>query len=491
MIGSLFFTKMDSLQHRVRSLIVRLHEIGALKFGDFKMKSGVNSPVYFDLRVIVSFPNVMDSVSKLVWEYCQDARDKYDHICGVPYTALPIASLVSVQSNIPMLIRRKEAKDYGTRKLIEGNFQRGDKCLIIEDVVTTGSSILDTVKDLRNEGLEVCEAIVVVDREQGGVQNLANHGLKMKFLCTLSQIMNVLCEEGRVTEEVVNQVKNYISSTQIPLTNYLTSGTKLERLTSSYKDRANSAKSLIASKLFLLMSRKCSNLCLSADTTSTSDLLELASEIGPYICVLKLHVDILKDFNAHFIEKLTSIATKNDFLILEDRKFADIGHIAHLQYSEGVHHIANWADLVTVHPLPGRGILDGLRRAVNAEGNERGCFVVVEMSTEGNLNTSEYKTGALKLTSTHPDFVAGIVSQTASLLTDPGMIQLTPGVQLTPGKDDLGQQYRSPEHVILERGADIAVVGRGIIRADNIHEAAKEFQVRLWKAYEKRISKTV
>ena len=90
-----------------------------------------------------------EMVSSQIYTLIQKNQVKYDHICGVPYTALPISTLVSVKANKPMLIRRKETKEYGTKKRIEGHFKNGEKCIIIEDVVTSGSSIADTVKVIR------------------------------------------------------------------------------------------------------------------------------------------------------------------------------------------------------------------------------------------------------------------------------------------------------------------------------------------------------
>lgn len=150
------------------------------------------------------------------------------HLCGVPYTALPIATLISVKSNTPMLIRRKEAKDYGTRKLIEGKFNAGDKCLIIEDVVTSGSSILETVVDLRSEGIDVTDAIVVVDREQGGTSNVAQNGVRMHSLFTLSYLLNILKQKGKIEEATVRSVAKYIQGCQIKNDGSFTSnGTKI------------------------------------------------------------------------------------------------------------------------------------------------------------------------------------------------------------------------------------------------------------------------
>lgn len=137
------------------------------------------------------------------------------HICGVPYTALPLATLVSVQQGTPMLVRRKEAKVYGTKKLIEGLYNAGDTCLIVEDVVTSGSSVLDTVRDLQREGIVVTDAVVVVDREQGGAANIAKRHVQVHSLFTLSFLLNTLHEAGKIQRNIVEAVAKYIAAFQI------------------------------------------------------------------------------------------------------------------------------------------------------------------------------------------------------------------------------------------------------------------------------------
>lgn len=142
---------------------------------------------------------------------------QYDHVCGVPYTALPIATLLGVKVKKSMLMRRKETKAYGTKKSIEGHYKAGQTCLIIEDVVTSGSSVLETVRDLRKEGLVVNNTVVILDREQGGIKNLNANDVQVKSLFTMSTLIEILSENGKITEETVKKVKDYLKETQAPV----------------------------------------------------------------------------------------------------------------------------------------------------------------------------------------------------------------------------------------------------------------------------------
>ncbi|XP_021886892.1 uridine 5'-monophosphate synthase [Carica papaya] len=298
----------------MESLILQLHEISAVKFGNFKLKSGISSPIYIDLRLIVSYPSLLGQISQSLISSLP-TNTTFDLVCGVPYTALPIATCVSVSNNVPMLMRRKE--------------------------------------------------------------------------------------------------------------------------------------------------------------------------VGPEICLLKTHVDILPDFTPDFGSKLRSIADKHNFLIFEDRKFADIGNTVTMQYEGGIFHILDWADIVNAHIISGPGIVDGLKLKGLPRG--RGLLLLAEMSSAGNFAKGEYTTAAVKIAEDHSDFVIGFISVNPASWpgapVNPAFIQATPGVQMVKGGDALGQQYNTPYSVIYDRGSDIIIVGRGIIKAENPAEVAREYRLQGWDAY--------
>lgn len=222
-----------------------------------------------------------------------------------------------------------------------------------------------------------------------------------------------------------------------------------------------------------LVETKQSRLAVSADHSSANAILELADQVGSEIVILKTHVDIIEDFSWDFVTRLKALAEKHHFLIFEDRKFADIGTTVELQCGKGVYQIAEWADIINAHSLPGPGIVDGLRRA--CEGHDVGLLLLAHMSSQGNLFDQEYVDSTVRMAEANDDFVMGFIAQ-SRVSERKEFWHMTPGVQLEAKAGSLGQQYRTPAQARKD-GSDIIIVGRGIYGADEPAKVAAEYRV--------------
>ncbi|RKO99008.1 hypothetical protein CXG81DRAFT_6649, partial [Caulochytrium protostelioides] len=282
----------------------------------------------------------------------------------------------------------------------------------------------------------------------------------------------------------------------------------------TYEQRAALAPHPLARRLCRLMARKQTNLCIAADVTTAAELVQIADVLGPLICVLKTHIDIVDDFTDALAAQLVALSDKHDFLIFEDRKFADIGNTVRLQYTNGVYRIADWAHIVNCHALPGDGILSGLQAGVPpAHVDDRACLMIAQLSSQGALtHVPGYREAAVAMAQRFPAFVIGYIAQTSpntdacALTADAGTetgtgagtgagapppplaMVMTPGVKLAAGGDGLGQQYRTPADAVVRDGGDIIIVGRGIYAGapETWAEQAERYRAAGWTAYEQR-----
>lgn len=190
-------------------LIDGLYRAGCVQFGQFTLASGRQSPIYLDLRRVMSNPALLRQVAAAYADLL--APLTYDRLAAVPYAALPLAAAAALQVNRPLIYPRKEAKDHGTGRMIEGEFAPGEQAALIEDLVTSGGSVLQAAQTLTGAGLAVADVVALIDRRQGGAENLAAVGLRLHAALTLPQIITGLTTLGHLLPEQAVQVEQYLN----------------------------------------------------------------------------------------------------------------------------------------------------------------------------------------------------------------------------------------------------------------------------------------
>lgn len=196
-----------------------LWKLGAIEFGDFTLgRTAVHSPVHVNLRLLISKPTALQRAARVIRDEVRTLQQMlnpqvapFQLVAGVPFGGLHLATAYSLTAKVPLIYIRPQHAD-GVR--IEGLHERGQTVLVVDDLVTGGHSIVDTAKQLRKEGLLVKDAVVLVDRQQGGRHALRKAGISLTSLLTLQVILNYLMSSGKITEDWYRRSQEYLEASR-------------------------------------------------------------------------------------------------------------------------------------------------------------------------------------------------------------------------------------------------------------------------------------
>ena len=194
----------------ITSLADGLLEAGCVKFGDFTLKSGLKSPIYIDLRRIISYPKLLAQVGAAYLPLIREL--KFDRLAGLPYAAIPIATAISLAGDYPLIYPRKEAKTYGTKAEIEGEFHAGETALVIDDLATTGGSKFEAIEKLTGASLVVKDVVVLIDRQSGARESLEQAGFQLHAVLTISEMLDYWESTGKVEKEKIAATREFLKS---------------------------------------------------------------------------------------------------------------------------------------------------------------------------------------------------------------------------------------------------------------------------------------
>ena len=403
-------------------MINTLKNIGCFKEGEFTLKSGKESKYYIDLRHLVSHPFILKQLSN---EINSKIGNYNGLICGLPYAGIPYAQTVSILHTRPSILLRKEQKKHGTGRMIEGEYKSGDELVIIDDVLTSGKSIIESLEHLKD--FRIRKIVVIVDREEGGKEMLQNMGYIVESLYKVSDFTTTTLRE----------------------------------------------------RIYKTIIKKQSNICLSLDYTRTEQILGALDILKDKIVMIKTHCDIIENFTSKFVEEMVQICEENDIFIFEDRKFADIGNTFKHQFTGGMYKIKDWCDITNFHSLVGEGIINQFRECKEPE---QGGLLIAEMSNEGNILDANYTLRTMEMANRNRDSIIGFISQRK--ICD-GFLHITPGVRIGERDDGKDQRYITPKDA-MSKGVDVLIVGRGIIESNNIFEECEKYRLEGWDNYKNK-----
>ncbi len=427
-----------------------MKKLNCYQEGKFLLKSGQESNFYLNLRNLLESPDCIKKIASLGYQKINLEEDYL--VCGLPYAGISYACAFSFLFKKPLLMMRKEVKDHGKKNRIDGleNTQL-KKVVVFDDILTTGTSLLEYLPIFEEYGLEVVKVITIIDRRESETDgkpeiiDWIKNG-KLECLFRLSEIQNYYQGKPR--------------SPRLP-----------------WLDRLKTSSNPMFQKIVSLMAKKKTNLAVSLDFDSWSQIYETAKTIGEHVIIIKIHWDIIKDFNIDKVKDLVKLSRELDFFIFEDRKFSEIGSIFQKQY-QGTGDISSWSHLVDFHLIAGPSNLQKYEELYDPD--TQGALLVAQMSNHGNLLHDNYTQEVLKIAG-NSRAVCGLICQ--QRLAGENLLYFTPGICLDRSSDGLDQRYRTVKEAIIRDGCDIVIVGRGITQNNNLLESCLRYKNIAWESY--------
>lgn len=407
-------------------LLNQMMEKNIIKYGDFTLKSGEKSNVYINIKELNNYHNILSLACVLLYNKYKNFFSNAN-LCGVPYGGILIATLLSNLSKTGIILLRKEAKSHGYNKMVDGS--KDKEIIVIEDVVTTGMSVLESCEILEENGYKIkCILSVVYRGKETKKKMLGKY--EYKYLFSLQDILEHSSKS--------NILKNH---------------SNLDMNAWNYFQHHNE-------KLLSLKEKKKSSIILAYDNKEKGyiELMNLMDKIHPYIVGIKIHNEILElSYSENLL--LYMKAKKYNLFLWEDRKFNDTGNTLanQIAYYESIR------DYISVIPIGGESSL------LELQTEQLGIFLLSELSTGDNmlnsLNTQQIIDVAVK------NKAAGVICQTPENVPS-WMITIMPGINISLRSDGLNQKWKDPRN--LENKPTFYVLGRAITNAfDPVEELQK------------------
>lgn len=491
-------------------LLKKLYDNEIFVFKDITLKSGKKSPYYCDFRKLLTLPELYSDFINYIAALIKKRESKglleFDYICGVPMGSLPyVASLATVLGKKQLLCRDTK-KTYGMKRQIEGDFELGERVLVVEDVLTTGTSVLETREVLLNSGLKVTDIMVFFDRNQEGEILLEHLDINMHPIYSFEELINYMDSSQLSDKHHIESLRFHFDVNQKDRSQKLDDDKWLNKFTpvkgrkvveggnsgitemvsenrtrmrkeKALKDTASIMGNKFNAKLVGIIKEKQTSVCLSLDIPLWREAKLVLDKCGPYICMVKLHCDLIADWNSDTVKELKSLAEKHNFLIMEDAKLIDVPHINRLKMTTTKYVIKGWANAITVH---WSNYLD-TRSEIEALSIQPIC--VTDMNTvNDDVKLVDFDMVRDQLIDTNREHrVSSIVHQRA-LKKNGNVLKMTPGV--VEDEADLkyvdNKRYRTIESAMVRDRNHIVIIGSNIINDDDPAEKCKSCATKSW-----------